>query len=79
MMYRRICFGISILLIISLGFGWIALPLTVIGLFIYDTYYETALWGLCIDALYGSHYATIGALILLVLTFYFKKRLVFYS
>lgn len=64
---------------IAWGYWWmVALPM--IGfLFIFSPYYEILLWGMCLDAVYGGHYALTIASFLFLIMLALKKRLVFYA
>jgi hypothetical protein len=83
---KRVIADIIMVMLIAWAPWW----LIVIGagtcLFVYNSYYEIILWGLCLDELYGAAYplpyslsATILACAALVGAYYLKKRLTFYK
>ena len=92
--FLRILAAVLMIILIAWGNWWMILAAVVVFLFLYDTYYEIILWGICCDALYGlpaslsprlfqlfnmSYFATLISIILLFLAIFLKKRLAFYS
>jgi hypothetical protein len=75
----RILLGIAMIPLIAWGYWWMIALAAITLLFIFPSYYEILLWGVCLDALYGHHFAFITALILFTMMFLLKKRLVFYA
>ena len=75
----RIFLGFAMIPLIAWGSWWMILLPVIAFLFIFSPYYEILLWGACLDALYGKHYALITAILLFIIMFLLKKRLVFYS
>ena len=87
---QRILANILIFILIGLGHWLLACLVILALLFIYVRYYEIILWGIIIDMLYYPapisatffgliHLATIGSIVILFITIFFKKRLTFYS
>ena len=71
--------------LISWGPWWAIIIAAGTFLFVYTSYYEIILWGLCLDELYGAAYrlpyslsATIIACCVLAVAYFLKKRLAFY-
>ncbi len=75
----RILLGFAMIPLIAWGYWWMILIPAIAFLFIFSPYYEILIWGFCLDALYGGHYAFTAAIIAFILMFLLKKRLVFYS
>jgi hypothetical protein len=83
---KRVCAGICMLLLIAWAPWWAIVIATLVFLFVYNSYYEIIIWGLCLDELYGASYslpyalsATVIACLVLVGVFFLKKRLAFYQ
>ena len=85
----RVGAAFIMIVLLAWGYWWLTLIAAVIFLFVYDSYYEIVLVGICFDALYASpqqgaldyhtHLATIAAIVLLFASIFLKKRLAFYS
>ena len=82
---KRVIADIVMVLLIAWGPWWLIVIGAGICLFVYNSYFEIILWGLCLDELYGAAYslpyslsATILAAAALVGAYYLKKRLTFY-
>jgi len=65
---------------------WIIVIAAGVFLFVYNSYYEIIIWGLCLDELYGAAYhipyslvATIIACGALVAAHFLKKSLLLYK
>ena len=92
--FLRILAGVLMIALIAWGNWFVIVIAAVIFLFLYDSYYEIILWGICGDALYGlppgfspklfqffnmSYCATVVAIVFLFLGIFLKRRLAFYS
>jgi|GEM_PF-444709 hypothetical protein len=92
--FLRILAAVFMIALIAWGNWWLILIAAIVFLFLYETYYEIILWGICCDALYGlppslsprlfnlfnmSYLATLISIALLFLGIFLKKRLTFYS
>lgn len=84
----RIFLGIVIFLCILWGYWWLTWSLIIVFLFYFRSYYEIILWGVTYDALYGlklnifwniQYVFTISSIILLLIAFYLRKRLIAYD
>ncbi len=87
-MIKRILSVAIMFLSILLGYWWITWIMAIIFLFFFRSYYEIILWGIMYDALYGlplpmfyntGHVFTIFSIIILLLVFYLRKRLIIYD
>ena len=74
------------ILLIAWAPWWMIVIAAAVFLFVYNSYYEIVVWGLCLDELYGTSHsfpyslsATIIACVALVGTYFLKKRLTFYQ
>ena len=74
------------IVLIAWGPWWAIIIAAAAFLFVYNSYYEIIVWGLCLDELYGASYqlpyslsATFIAVAALVGAYFLKKRLTFYS
>ena len=82
---KRLASDILMLLLIAWAPWWIIIIAAVAFLFVYNSYYEIVLWGLCLDEIYGtSHHipysliATVVACLLFIAVYFLKKRLMIY-
>ena len=83
--------GAAILMVglITWGYWWMLAVAALVFLFVYNSYYEILIWGVCFDALYASpqrgildwhaHIAVLISIALLLAVIFLKKRLAFYS
>jgi hypothetical protein len=85
----RIGAAILMVILIAWGYWWMSLIAAGVFLFIYSSYYEIIVWGVCFDALYASpqqgvfdyraHIVFLISVALFFASIFLKKRLAFYS
>lgn len=84
----RILLAVTIFFCILWGYWWLSWSLIIVLVFYFRSYYEIILWGVMYDALYGlklnvfwniQYIFTISSIIILLIAFYLRKRLIAYD
>jgi hypothetical protein len=84
----RIFLAILVFFCILWGYWWLTWSLIIVFLFYFNLYYEIILWGIMYDAIYGlklpvfwdiQYVFTISSIILFLIAFYLRKRLIAYD